>query len=227
MKTRGILIFTGLVLLAAVVLQIFAVTRMGVEPARAPLADLVPKEIAGWAARDGQVAETQEMKRAVGELLNFDDVVLRTYRRGGIEFEIYAAYWGPGKMSHRLIAGHTPDVCWVAAGWTRVDRGERGSANARNLDEAQRGEYRIFKDPRGVQRFVRFWHLSGGEAVNYDVEGTPPWWAVFSDFKRFGLNQRSSQYFVRVSANIPFAELGEDAGFRAAMAALKPVIGTR
>ncbi|ATC62587.1 hypothetical protein CMV30_00575 [Nibricoccus aquaticus] len=230
MKLRVVLIFMGVVLLAAVALQIYSATRMEAEPVRVPLTDLVPKEIAGWTAREGQVAETQEMKRAVGELLNYDDVVLRTYRRGGVEFEVYAAYWRPGKMSHRLIAGHTPDVCWVAAGWTMVARGAAESPaviSAREVDLVQRGEYRVFKDPRGTQRYVRFWHLSGGEAVSYDVAGTPPWWAVFSDFKRFGLNQRRSQYFVRVSANVPFADLTGDAGFRAAMAALKPVIDGR
>ncbi len=230
MKIRAVLIFTGVVLLTAVALQVYSATRMEAEPARVPLADLVPKELAGWTAREGQVAETQEMKRAVGELLNFDDVVLRTYRRGGVEFEIYAAYWRPGKMSHRLIAGHTPDVCWVAAGWTMVERGTADgpvATGAREVDLVQRGEYRVFKDPRGMQRYVRFWHLSGGEPVSYDVAGTPPWWAVFSDFKRFGLNQRRSQYFVRVSANVPFAELTGDAGFRAAMATLKPVIDGR
>jgi hypothetical protein len=225
MKIRSVLFFTGVVLLASVALQIHSASRLEAEPARVPLADLVPKEIAGWTASEGQVAETQEMKRAVGELLNFDDVVLRTYRRGGMEFEIYAAYWRPGKMSHRLIAGHTPDVCWVAAGWTMVRAGgDDTEATGRDMSLAQGGEYRVFKDPRGTKRFVRFWHLSGGESVSYDVAGTPPWWAVFSDFKRFGLNQRRSQYFVRVSANVPFAELSGDAGFRAAMAALKPVI---
>ncbi|MGC4073463.1 MAG: exosortase-associated EpsI family protein [Nibricoccus sp.] len=227
MKIRSVLILLGLVLGAAIALQVYSSLRLEREPVRAPLNQLVPRELAGWSVREGQVAETQEMKRAVGELLNFDDVVLRTYRRGGIEFEIYAAYWRPGKMSQRLIAGHTPDVCWVAAGWTMLEHGPGKGLGAFDAGMMEHAQQRVFKEPQGMQRYVLFWHLSGGVPVNYDVAGTPPWWAVFSDFKRFGLNQRRSQYFVRISSNVPFVELKDDAGFRTALAALKPVVSTK
>jgi hypothetical protein len=187
------------------------------------LREVVPAELPGWTVRDGRVAETEEMKRAVGELLNFDDVVLRTYRQGGREFEIYAAYWRPGKMAPRLVAGHTPDVCWVAAGWMvreRVSQGPR--AGAPGL--ATPAQFRVFAGQSGAVREVWFWHRSGDESVDYAAAGAPPWWAIFSDLARHGLDQRRSQHFVRLSANVPFAELVEEPGFLAALAALRPIV---
>lgn len=88
---------------------------------RGTMKDLVPQaeELPRWTLEYRPVAETAEMQKAVGEILNFDDAVYAIYDNGGLRVSIYAAYWSPGKMSHRLIAGHTPDVCWVGGGWVR------------------------------------------------------------------------------------------------------------
>ncbi len=81
------------------------------------LASLVPEKIPGWTVKDQPIAETEEMKKAVDEMLNYDDAVYRIYTQGKTTISVYVAYWKPGKMSPRLIAGHTPDVCWVNNGW--------------------------------------------------------------------------------------------------------------
>src|SRR5690606_27133761 len=44
------------------------------------------------------------------------------YISGPLRLSVYVAYWEPAKMSSRLVAGQTPDVCWVGAGWTCTPR---------------------------------------------------------------------------------------------------------
>ena len=208
-----VLIAMAGVLLAAVTLQIVAGARTPNETApAAPLRTLLPGALAGWTAEDRQIAATEEMKKAVGELLNFDDGAVRVYRQGRTEVEVYVAYWRPGKMSHRLVAGHTPDVCWVQAGWKR----EEAHPYVCVLDGGQLkpAQFRVFLEPRGVRREVLFWHLAGDELVDYSSAGSPPWWAALSDLKRYGLEQRRSQYFVRLATNGRWQDLEKDPGYR-------------
>ena len=226
------------VLVAAAGLQIYAARRGTDEavPARA-LKERLLREVAGWTVEEQAIAETAEMKRAVGELLNFDDAILLSYRRGGRQFDVYAAYWKPGKMSQRLVAGHTPDVCWVGAGWRKISAeseaaGSAADAGASGVAGAgtrawfpEGGEFRVFDDPGGARRWVAFWHLAGGRAVSYgNGGGPPPWWSVFSDLAKHGLDQKKSQYFVRVSANVPWEELAAEPGFAAVMAEIRGVL---
>jgi hypothetical protein len=82
-----------------------------------PLTSVIPDQIPGWVVKDLPIAETEEMKKAVDEILNYDDAVYRNYNQGQTTISVYVAYWKPGKMSPRLIAAHTPDVCWVNNGW--------------------------------------------------------------------------------------------------------------
>jgi hypothetical protein len=211
------------VLVAAVIFQIVGASRVEQEKPRPPLKTVLPAELAGWTAVDQPIAETAEMQRAVGELLNYDDAILRSYRRGGQQFDVYAAYWKPGKMSERLVAGHSPDVCWVAAGWSMVTKDAPAEPLALGSWAPSAGQYRVFRDGRGAMRWVVFWHVAGDRRIDYG-QGVPPWWSVFSDLGKRGFGQRSSQYFVRVSANVPWEELNGDEGFRAVLRDLKMLI---
>ncbi len=210
-----------IVLMAGIALQ-FRGCAMEPDPVPPPLAETISASTAGWTAEDMAIAETEEMKRAVGELLNFDDAIFRSYRKGGWQFDVYAAYWRPGKMSERLVAGHSPDVCWVAAGWKPLSR----EAPAERNWAAEGAQYRVFGDNAGRPRNVVFWHVSGGRAVDYGG-GVPPWWTIFSDLKTHGLKQRRSQYFVRVSANVPWDELVADAGFFEVMRSVRSLLEPR
>ena len=208
------------VLLVAVGLQIYAARRSVSEAVVVrPLKEQLPRDVSGWTVEEQGIAETAEMKRAVGELLNFDDAIFLSYRRGGRQFDVYAAYWRPGKMSQRLVAGHTPDVCWVGAGWRKVSIRSQQAGTENPTWPAAGGEFRVFDDPRGARRWVAFWHRAGNRPVSYgDGDGPPPWWAVFSDLAENGLDQKKSQYFVRVSANVPWEQLTAEAGFETVMA---------
>jgi hypothetical protein len=200
-----------------------------------PLAKILPENPAGWVSLDRPIADSEEMKAAINEQLNFDDGIFRIYSRGGEFFAVYAAHWAPGKMPKKSIATHTPDVCWNGNGWVRqrdaerqplTDGGTLGDAVRRSVAQAGLlpAQFRIFgsdgTDLRGTQHLV-FWHIYGGEAISYDTGSEPPWYAMFSDLKKDGLGQRKEQWFVRIGSGIPLPQLWADPGFQAVLAALR------
>jgi hypothetical protein len=223
---RWLIAACGFILLIAVGLQVAAILIRDPEQPHGRLRDGFPAHATHWAVSEKPIAETPEVAKAAGELLNFDDAVFRIYHRGTQRFDVYAAYWRPGKMSERLVAGHTPDVCWVAAGWTSVSQEPLRSDLAASAGFPACGQYRIFKDPQGSTRRVVFWHKAGDGFVNYDSEGgVPPWWAVFTELADHGLKPRGSQYFVRISSNVPWEDLARDSDFRAMTDALRVMLG--
>ena len=212
----------GGVLIIAIGLMLYTALRPLPAPTlTTPLADLLPRQIAGWMVKDQPIADTQEMKKAVGELLNYDDAVFRTYTQGNTSIAVYVAYWKPGKMSPRLVAGHTPDVCWVGNGWTCTARNFSYKVDlpGHSVRPAQAGTYTI----SGDTQHVLFWHLHQGHLVNYDMTGTPPWWAAFADMWHQGLNLRGEQFFIRISSNAPIEAALKTAPMRAAIATLGPL----
>ena len=197
------LIFTAGVLLAgvaAVIGQRETPTGVSIEVFN----ELLPKaiELPGWAAAHRPVADTEEMTRAVAELLNYDAGGFVTYTNGDLQISIYAAYWKPGKMSPRLVAGHTPDVCWVGKGWVCQSAGiaDPKVANGQRL----RVKTRVFADPVGVPQHMMFCHVVGGSPRDYGQFGVPPWYAFLSELRWGGLNLREEQLFFRISSNHPF-----------------------
>ena len=199
------------------------------------LKDLLPQaaEVPGWTVDYRPVAETAEMKRAVGEILNHDDAIHAIYTRGERRITIYVAYWAPGKMSPRLIAGHTPDVCWVAAGWVsqeakkadlRVERGTGQKVERRELSiEGKKfgGEYsaggastlamesRVFRSGEKTEHVV-FCHMVGGRPLSLGAGRVSPWYEFLADLVARGLQQREEQFFLRISSNRPLAEFQDE-----------------
>ena len=213
---RLLIVACGFVLLVAVGLQVVAALLQDSDQSSWRLIDRFPAQSSHWSMIEEPIAETPEMAKAVGELLNFDDAVFRSYRNGARQFDVYAAFWRPGKMSERLVAGHTPDVCWVAAGWKRIAQDAMHPDLAGSAGVPARGQYRVFKDPQGSFRWVAFWHKAGSELVAYDPEGgLPAWWTVFTDLADRRLGVGRSQYFVRISSNVPWEDLARDPDFRA------------
>ncbi len=119
----------------------------------------------------------------------------------------YAAYWQPGKMSHRLVASHTPDVCWVGGGWRCVIRGTESLSGPQGSLEVQ---HRVFEQGGRVEH-VMFCHLVGGRELSYRTGQEPPWHAVFTDIFKHGTRQREEQLFLRISSNRPVREFKESA----------------
>jgi hypothetical protein len=120
---RGVYIgLTALLGLAAVLTigPLFASNRR--QTIDRPLREIVPAEVAGWRVRELDVADSEEMRSTVMRILQFDDIVFRSYEKPGALVQVYAAYWKPGSVPYGQAGVHTPDTCWVYAGWTMEQR---------------------------------------------------------------------------------------------------------
>lgn len=248
MKNRYLILIFPLVLLTlGVALVSYGSMRVPAPTFSGNLRGLLPSLPEGWTMREIPIADSPEMKEAVGELLNFDDGVFVNYLGpNGDRLSVYVAYWTPGKMSHRLIAGHTPDVCWVLTGWKRssMERidGSLLSPSAHKkatwrtsgaddpkstgflpLVQLQRvipdGEGRTFV-ANGKTEYVWFWHLVGGQSKRYGGNLAPPWYAAITDMLQKGFNQREEQFFIRLSSNSPLADQVGDPMLSAVLSSL-------
>ena len=192
-------------LIAASGLVLYGSLRIAKPKFSERVSTLLPLSPAGWSAKDRPIAESEELKQAVNELLNFDDAVFVDYvAHTGERISIYIAYWTPGKMPHRLVATHTPDVCWVAAGWKKEAEAKVTNLISPSGMMIPSGESRIFS-ANGAPEHVWFWHLVGDESKSYGTGSNPPWHAALFDLFRKGLNQREEQFFIRLSSNRPLS----------------------
>jgi hypothetical protein len=234
MKTRYLFICSAaFLLIAALILQLpiwrkeqpkLTVSGEG------SLAKRLPNVLSGGSVRDEPIAASEEMKKAVGELLNFNDGLFRIYELPGVRVSVYVAWWEAGRMSPRLVATHTPDVCWPGNGWVRDRTAEGGgltTEGGRQTTDGSgqtaagglaalrgelmakgfaQGECRVFL-MRQTPEYVVFWHKVGDEMLSYGTGYAPPWWAWLDEMWRGGLNLRKEQLFVRVSSDRPLEEI--------------------
>jgi hypothetical protein len=194
----------GLVLALALGLVIIGGNRTSARRFTGSLSDLMPPAslTEGWSIEARPVAETPEARRAVSELLNFDDAVFATFTRGSTQISLYLAYWSPGRMSPRLVGSHTPDVCWVGSGWKAVAR-ESGRVHLL-LDGSRSYPSEIREMSRnGHTEYVIFWHLLVGRDESKAGVAPYGWSAFWHDLTRSGLKGRSEQFFLRISSNAP------------------------
>jgi hypothetical protein len=208
----------GLLLCAAVGVQLYRTSTTGDYEAPLQLNRTLPLELAGWTSHDLPLAETEETKNAVANILQFDDYFSRIYRSESIEVTLYVAYWKPGKIPPRAVGVHTPDTCWVQNGWTRLSRAHAVpmAGVERAFQPAEFGTYSL----RGNTLQVYFWHLVGGKTYSYEQEGLHSLTAPLQDMATFGLNQRRDQLFVRLASNVPFDQVWRDPGFARLLEAL-------
>jgi hypothetical protein len=194
------------VLFLAFAAQLRPVVQVEIHARTMPLTELLPGSQDGWVAQDVPVANTPEMKRAVAEWLNYDEAVLRYYRKQDDEISVYVAYWKPGKIHPRLISQHTPDICWPGAGWTVV-RGEgTGTFRSVNGDYTLPAQIRLFSASEH-QVEVAYWHLVGGLISDYtkgrESESIRFERTLWNDLK---MGQRE-QYFIRFASNRPLSAI--------------------
>lgn len=219
MKFQKTTLFCSLgLLILAVALVVYGSTQIPAPRFTGRLHDLLPSAPAGWTLKEKPIADSEELKQAVGELLNYDDGVFVDYTSvSGERLSVYIAYWTPGRMSHRLVAGHTPDVCWEAAGWKRTHQGTtpelpilppRGLAleTTPSTRKVPPGEDRVFT-AQSTPEYVWFWHVVGDHIKSYGTGYAPKWYAPLTDLLRQGLNQREEQFFIRLSSNRPLNSL--------------------
>ncbi|MDR2845127.1 MAG: EpsI family protein [Puniceicoccales bacterium] len=234
MKKKKVFLIAGTVVLAWVVGLIAYVaffTRVTPRVVK-PVAELVPANVPGWESREIPLADTEAMNETVNQILQFDQYAYRHYKRGNVEVTVYVAYWRPGKITTTDAGVHNPDSCWVNSGWTRLDRkyGQETSVGPRKLKPLEYGLYEKTIQGKTDRLPVIFWHLVGGEVNRYQAQKQG--WRdglmgrfdrlplVLEDLKKYGLNQRREQMFIRITANKSFDALFKDAEFAKLMDAL-------
>lgn len=200
-KPPLLLAFFSLILIVTVAASLM--TRAPEPRFHGKLEQILPESPQGWTQTHKPVAETEEMKKAVTELLNYDDGIFIEYTKGNDHLSLYLAYWKPGKMSYRLVSAHTPDVCWPANGWHCLSA-TKGSVYP-TLDGVSLppAEVRVFQGSRGPVEHVWFWHVAGNKVISYGTQSDAPWYAMFQDLLTDGLNLRCEQFFIRLSSNLP------------------------
>ena len=203
-----------------VLLQFWHPFGMEAQEGRGPHLDkYVPAAVPGWEVRDKEIGATESMADRATAILDFDDYVYRRYERAGSDefFEIYAAYWAPGKASVMEVSSHTPDRCWTENGWTATGR-EHGVRRRVGSLALLPSEWRSFEIEGNAQN-VHYWHLVGGRSYEYGerLNAFPTPVSYVRDLLRSHLLGTGEQYFIRVNTNTEFANLWEDPGFRAAM----------
>lgn len=212
---RWSLLVPALVLVAAAALQGLAVFRETPHPKGPHLEAHVPARLAGWRVRDLPLGPSEAVNSAVTKTLNYDEVVYREYLRNGVAVGVYVAYWGAGRMPTRLVASHTPDRCWTENGWTCQEMRFREpvSVDGRPLQPA---EWRRFLTPNGEHSVhVRYWHLIDGrvndQGARFNAVPHPLYW--WRDAVEQALRGSREQYFVRVTALVPFEKFWDDPSF--------------
>jgi len=201
--TGKLTLFIGAgILVAGVVLFLVGLRPPPPRTFQGSVKDLLPKieEMPGWNVEYLPIADTPEMQAKVDEELNYDDAVFAVYTRGAERVSIYIAYWSPGRMPSRLVASHTPDVCWVESGW-RIESANSDfritSDHGTQLPPCEMREMSL----RDHRECVAFWHIANNEFISYRTYGPPPWYAFLSDIRSRKFTQRPEQFFVRVSSS--------------------------
>lgn len=195
----------ALVLLGAALIQLRPVLQVEVHPQTRPLAQLLPEKFAGWHVRDEPVAATAEMARAVDELLHYDEALLRFYETGKDFISVYVAYWKPGRFHPRLVATHTPDICWLETG-LKMDHLGTISLPIRDSLFSQAGQYRRFTGRTDMQ-YVVYWHLVGGRLTGYTDGSLPTGPSFFTHVKHDIKAGQQEQYFIRIATSAPPAQM--------------------
>lgn len=215
---KKLLIALGFVILALVVaLQIHNPFQNEPGESKSPhLGEYVPTQARGWEVEDKDIGPTESLRnRAIG-ILNFDEYIYRNYSRanGSEFFEVYIAYWAPGKVSTMEVSSHTPDRCWTENGWQVLER-KHAVQEVINGTRLLPSEWRKF-EINGNEQYVHFWHLVGGKPYSYGerLNKFPTPVSYVRDVLQSEILGTGEQYFVRVNTNIPFEELWKNPGFQ-------------
>lgn len=176
-----------------------------------PLAEIIPQEIEGWTSENFDLATSAESSDRIASFLNLDDSLYRIFQKGSTRVGVYVAYWTPGKVSYRWAGAHTPDTCWVVNGWTCTERKYAIPFSVKD-QQFKKAEFGIYEKDNTVEN-VYFWHLVGGQPFSYAQKEVPNIFGSLIDIRKYGLNLRQEQFFIRLSSNQSLETLSKIDGF--------------
>ena len=214
--------WAGTALVIALTVFFFANSRPRQEtPEAVPaLTEILPASAPGWEVR------TPDDLYQFSGILQTTHLLQRTYLRsdsakGLVELTVYIAYWPPGQTSVSRVASHTPDACWPGSGWIAQTNLSLHQAvpPLESLPLAP-VEYRLFHSERGYPQHVWFWHVFDGRVIAYQDPYSLP--ALLQIALKYGFRHQGSQYFVRISSNLPWTDLAQEPLLRQILTNLKP-----
>ncbi len=221
-KKQLLFIGAGVLLFATVAIQ-FRGQRSST--AQVDLYPVLAATPAGWTVRDLPMGDTEMLREAAAKTLRYDSYFHRAYRKDGVEFSVYVAYWSPGKHPPQMITQHVPDRCWTLNGMTCEEmRFEVPVAvDGVSLWPAQ---WRKFRDPQGGITYTMFWHMVGDRPYDfgerfYDMPDPVTFW---SEALRFAAGGQPAQLFFRITSNVPPEQIWDEPGIRTALLGL-PKLG--
>lgn len=220
MKKKTILILAVGLVFMAIALQIIG-NKLNADDGKSLNIDALRNfQYPGWSKSEVPLGDSPEMLQAVEKILSYDDYVSWNLESRGRDIQFYMAYWRPGKMSSKEVAMHTPDNCWVSAGWAEdLNQETVLSFDGINLSPAQD---RIFSI-HGTKRSVVFWHVYGDRVISYGKR-KPSFWDGLKDAARDGLRLRQQQVFIRISSSANMTDVETWDAFRALLKVLSETV---
>lgn len=171
----------------------------------------IPEAIAGWETRDEPLGETEYQQQEVLRALQLEHFVHREYHKGARTVSVFVAWWPPGRIPTRLVAFHSPDICWTAQGMrcTAFVNRRQVSVGGRIWHPA---EWRTFVDGNGDTFQVLFWLLIGGQPYDFGtgLGRLPSPWAWFDDLRKRLAGERQDHLLVRIATNGTWEECLSD-----------------
>lgn len=217
-----LLILSGVFLLLAITLQVMSSIRGASTVGNPDLISRLPTESSGWQVVDHSIADTPEMKRAVDEMLNYSDAIFREYKKGERRLAIYVAYWKPRKFHPRMIAMHTPDICWVGNGWKMEAADYEYKLKHEGLPLLP-AQYREFIT-NSERTYVVYWHTVNGSLSGYAMGAKSRSHGFLDNFLHDLRSASGEQYFIRLSSNKPWSEWIGDPLFESVMSVFNRVL---
>jgi hypothetical protein len=216
------LAFAAAVLCFAVLVQSrLVVPKLSSKTVAKSLQGCLPEKLPGWNVEELPVGPTEVDRTSISRRLNYDQLVFRQYNSAKGSFSLYAAYWGPQKMSPNLVGGHTPDRCWVLCGWN-CEKSSFSWKSRLGDQELFPAQYRLFRNAAGQIQHVIYWHLVGGKPFegNFRIDGSRSLMAYGKSILLHHVGGNTEQFFIRLNSERPFEEIWDDPGFHCLMESL-------
>lgn len=200
-----------MVLLTVIGVSVVAKLTAKTPPALAlKLSEAFPEQINGWTSYDLPLGPTEVAVEASKEILGFDDYINREYKSESIKVGVYIAYWKPGKITARMVRGHIPDNCWVAAGWQMVMPPDKRFQIMPGLDF----ERRSFMANGRVQDVV-YAQIVAGEVHAFSKAKATGLLDDLMQYWDWDTAGQKDQYFIRISSDSSLDDLRGSALFEA------------
>ena len=181
----------------------------------------LPAAIPGWSVHDEPLGDTDYQQATIARSLRFDGCVHRVFQRADRYVSVFVAWWAPGRLPTRLIAFHSPDICWTAQGWRCTAFAHRQPLTVAG-HAWHPAEARTFVDAHGEKSHVLFWLLVAGEPYDFGpglgrLPGPAAW---FGDLRTRFARRPQDHLFVRLATNGAWEDCLGDAALAAALAPL-------